>query len=710
MARRVVDQFFQTGKPKMETQIAEAQDQTRRSSPVRQAIFFLSLAVIIAAAIIRSSIATSLDSFTFDEAYHVGAGASYIQTGDFRLNPEQPPLTKIWVGAYVTLLGYEMSPFRAYTDKGDEREAVEQDAYFKNEPDILQERTRTAMFALNGMLLLFLALAVWRLFGDIMAVAATGFLAIDPTVAAHLPVMMTDLPVALASGTAVLLAVQAFRSWRALDLVLASLALGLALSAKHSAVITVAVVGVLGVGFALFFAQKHSLTNTFKRVAAVGLLFAGSAAVLWGFYGFRYYETPGTTDESFNRPMATKIEDIKSPVYRAGMNLMTTARLLPRSYLWGLADTIRAGAEGRAIPILAFGDMYYSKGPFYYFAGVIAAKVPIGSLLLVLIGAVCVLARKVPREFTPPLIGLGLLAAAFFAVLLIGSSYAGVRHALPTYALLAILASIPIFIAERERSYLFGMLSAILLTASIWSSVPVMRPWEYFNELVGGPAGAWQYFSDEGVDLGLRVEDIDRYYEARLEPNGEIPVILYFSSNVERERRGIDHVGKDPKRDAERTAGDTFEGTVFIGAPELSPKLWWDVGKTFRDHQPVARMGNVFVFKGVFDRPTAAISRSRFYRAIYTKLYVPEPDIPGGIDLLKQSAELDPAAFMVTLEMGNQYLALGDRDQALAAYRRSLEHAPVSDSISDLLREQVARLESGHPLDQIAPLRNPSVE
>lgn len=681
-----------------------------QSSFRRHVIFFAVALALIIAAIVRSAITTSLDSFTFDEAYHVGAGAAYIKTGDFRLNPEQPPLAKLWVGAYVTMLGYEMSPFRAYMDKGDEREAVERDAYFKNEPDLLQERTRTAMFALNGMLLLFLALAVWRLFGDIMAVAATGFLAIDPTVAAHLPVMMTDLPVALTSGTAVLLAVQAFRSWRAVDLVLASLALGLALSAKHSAVVTVVVVGILGLSFALFFAKDRNVPAGLKRIAAVGLLFAGSLVVLWGFYGFQFYETPGTTDETFNRPMATKIEDIKSPVYRAGMNLMTAGRLLPRSYLWGLADTIRAGAEGRAIPILAFGDMYYSKGPIYYFAGVIAAKVPIGSLLLVLMGAGLLLARKVPREFTPPMIGLGLLAAAFFAVLLIGSSYAGVRHALPIYPLLAILAAVPIFIAIHARSYFFGLLSAVLLIASLLSSVPVMRPWEYFNEFVGGPAGAWRYFSDEGVDLGLRVEDIDRYYEAHLEPNGEIPVILYFSSNVERERRGIDHVGKDPKRDSQRMAGDTFEGTVFIGAPELSPKLWWDVGKSFRGHEPVARMGNVFVFQGRFDRPTGAISRSRFFRAIYSKLYVPEPDIPGGIDLLKQSAELDPAAFMVTLEMGNQYLALGDRDQALAAYRRSLDQAPSSDSISDLLREQVTRLESGQPLDQIAPLRNPSVE
>ena len=574
----------------------------------------------------------------------------------------------------------------------------------------MQERTRTAMFALNGLLLFFFALAVRRVFGDVMAIGSTLFLAIDPTVAAHLPVMMTDLPVGLTSGTAVILAVNAFRAWKVLDLILASIALALPLSAKHSAVITVAVVGIIGVGFALFFAQNRSLAGSVKRLAAVALLFAGSLAVLWGFYGFRYYETPGTADENFNRPLATKIGDIKSPVYRGGMNLITTVHLLPRAYLWGLADTIRASAEGRAISILAFGDMYYSKGPIYYFPGVIATKLPIGSLLLVLVGVVCVIAGKVRQEFVPTVLGLTVLAAAFLAFLTIGSSYGGIRHALPIFPLLAILGAIPISIAVRERSYFFGLLSAILLIGSILSSVPVMRPWEYFNEFVGGPDGAWKYFSDEGVDLGLRLEDIDRYYEANLEPNGEIPFFMYFSSNVERDRREIDYVGKTPERDAPRVAGETIEGTIFIGAAELSPKLWWDVGKIVRGHEPVARMGNVFVFKGTFDLPTAGMSRARFYRAIYTKLYVGEPDIPGGIELLKQSAELDPTAFMVTLELGNQYLSLGNREEALAAYRRSLEYAPESDSISDLLRGQVARLESDHALDHIAPLRNPSVE
>src|SRR5688572_10281132 len=107
------------------------------------------------------------------------------------------------------------------------------------------------MFALNGVLLILLAVAARRTFGDVMALAATAFLAIDPSVAAHLPVAMTDLPVALLSTTAVLFAVQAFRSWRPLDLLFAAVALGLTLSAKHSAVITMAAIVIVGTVMAI---------------------------------------------------------------------------------------------------------------------------------------------------------------------------------------------------------------------------------------------------------------------------------------------------------------------------------------------------------------------------------------------------------------------------------------------------------------------------
>ena len=79
------------------------------------------------------------------------------------------------------------------------------------------------MFILNGTLLLILVFALHRLFGPVIALGALLYLAIDPTVAAHLPVVMTDLSVSLrAASGAVVLAIPAFRNWSIKDFALCS--------------------------------------------------------------------------------------------------------------------------------------------------------------------------------------------------------------------------------------------------------------------------------------------------------------------------------------------------------------------------------------------------------------------------------------------------------------------------------------------------------
>src|ERR1700751_243089 len=104
-------------------------------------LFFSGLLLfLIAAAIIRSAIATRLDGFTIDEAYHIAAGVSYVRHGDFRINPEHPPLFKLWVGSCIALTGFRASALRPFSDKQDERTFTEGDVYLRNDPDAVQKR------------------------------------------------------------------------------------------------------------------------------------------------------------------------------------------------------------------------------------------------------------------------------------------------------------------------------------------------------------------------------------------------------------------------------------------------------------------------------------------------------------------------------------------------------------------------------------------
>ena len=92
----------------------------------------------------RSAIATRLDGFTIDEAYHIAAGVSYVRLGDFRINPEHPPLVKLWVGTFITPTGFRARALRPFSDKPDERTFAEEDVYLHNDLDAVQKRARVA--------------------------------------------------------------------------------------------------------------------------------------------------------------------------------------------------------------------------------------------------------------------------------------------------------------------------------------------------------------------------------------------------------------------------------------------------------------------------------------------------------------------------------------------------------------------------------------
>ncbi len=70
------------------------------------------LAILIGLAVLRSAIATRLDGFTIDEPYHVVAGVSDVRTADFRLDPEHPPLMKLWAGVALSAAGFRLPAFR----------------------------------------------------------------------------------------------------------------------------------------------------------------------------------------------------------------------------------------------------------------------------------------------------------------------------------------------------------------------------------------------------------------------------------------------------------------------------------------------------------------------------------------------------------------------------------------------------------------------
>jgi tetratricopeptide (TPR) repeat protein len=657
-------------------------------------------------AVLRSAIATRTDGFTIDDAYHIAAGVSYVKTGDFRLNPEHPPLVKLWVGAALAR-DFNMPPFRPLNDKLDERNFNEAAVFLQNDPDRVQARARVSMWVLNSILLLFLALAVARTFGNAVAAGTVLFLAIDPTIAAHLPVVLTDLSVGLLAATAVLFTVRAMRTAKWLDVSLAAASLGLTLGAKHSGLIAWLTVAAGGTAVLLVPKIVHEGLNRRQVAISLTAILLGSLIVLWGLYGFRYSETPSGV-EAFNRPLTLKVADLHSPLSRGVIGLLTAGHVFPRAYVWGLADTIRAGVEGRENRIFFLGRLYPNRGPASYYSAVIGSKVPLGLFVLSLVGIALVLLRRAPQAWQLPGMALFALAVFFLTGLALGVSYAGIRHALPVLIVLSVCCGMSLAWVVSRRSARWSIFAAVALAWAAISAIPRLRPWEYYNELAGGCRNAYLRFGDEGVDMGERSADLIRYYRERLEPAGEVPYNFYPLSRSEMQRRRV-HLraggtwGEEAKYVPPPGTRDAT-GVFFVSAARMmrNPDL-----AVFAHTPATERIGNVLIYRGTFHVPW--LWQNSLTARATGILYSPNPNLDRAEAYLRQALDLNPKHFPALLQLGNVMLRRGRRVEAIEFYERARKE-PAATPVQDALTRQIDRLSRNERFDQLQEIRRASAE
>jgi hypothetical protein len=349
--------------------------------------------------------------------------------------------------------------------------------------------------------------------------------------------------------------------------------------------------------------------------------------------------------------------------------------------------------------------MYLANVPKYFFPGILAAKVPIGTLLLIISGLLLLFARRLPPDWNLPLTMLLCVILGFFAVLANGATYGGMRHALPVFVLLTIFAGFALHVAFTIRSHFYRATAALCLVAVAASALPLMRPYEYYNEFIGRQ-NAYRFFNDEGVDVEQRQKELVAYYHEHLQPTGEIPFLYYTVPPTAARARGFDWVGRVPERDAPRLANPVLTGTFFIGGWAFAKKPYWDP-TALRETTPTARFGNLFVYKGSFSLP-GLLANDRYFAAV-DKLFAPTPDLPAAENLFRQSAQLDPNAYFVFIELGNLALARNSRDEALAAYQEALRHVPANHPDRPSIEAQIHQV-SLLPPNQVPPLRDPMLE
>ncbi|KAF1711295.1 hypothetical protein CSC70_05110 [Pseudoxanthomonas kalamensis DSM 18571] len=679
----------------------------------RRVIAGLVLILLAALAVLRSWHGTRLDSFTVDEPWHIVAGTTYVRGGDRHLNPEHPPLAKLWVGAWMPA-DFRIGPEPALREKVQEREWVERTMFEDNDSERAQRRAHLAMWVLNGLLLVALGFLLWRAAGFAWAAGTLAFLALEPTLGAHLPVVMTDGLLALTFALVVVAAGILAAGWQWRWVVVFGIATGLALGAKHSAL-----AGLIGTGAVLAVSALSGVRNGGWKEAArrTGKLAAGvllGVVLLWAQYGFRFHADADGGD-AFNLAMETKIAEVTRPALRGTIDVADELQLLPRAYLWGLADTVRTGIEGRGGALhLIWGRVYEGRTPWFTWPAILAAKIPIALMALSLLGLVLLLRAPLPATARWMLAALAVASTLHFAALIVSpQAWGGVRHAIPLLAAAAVLGGGALAEAWRRRSRALQGVVAVLFVAAFAMTIREPRLWEYHNELVGGTEGGYRAFRNEGVDLGQRFGEIRAYYDREIAGSGE-PLYPDYWMMMERQWRAgrVDFRRFVEDMDDSNTAGVWNGWFVNTVADELPwPQFEWDPAEVFKDMEKVAQLGYIGIWRGRLTRPQ--MRASSLGSKVMEYLYKEDgQDFTLVAQRLEEVAAVLPHNVAAGVELGNAYLRLGDGAHAKQAYGRLLEQkkVPLDAKVEQQLRDQIASIEAGGDPTKIEAMRNPWME
>jgi 4-amino-4-deoxy-L-arabinose transferase-like glycosyltransferase len=460
------------------------------------------------------------ESQTWDEHFELASGYSYLKTGDYRINTEQPPLAKI-IQALPLLFMQASVPLN--DPSWEQRDPVRFGAKFLYHNRIPAD---TMLFAGRLMSILMtsclaLAVAVWTRwrFGAGVALFALLLLTFDPTVIAHGRYIKQDVPVTL---FAFLSCVAWGRS-----LILVGVFFGLALAAKFSAVFLLPVYALLYLVNRRQQGKRFSPLLFAKSMTAVGII--ACLIVLVVYLPHIGMLKPVFRADRQAHPNAPMLRDINKGTMVGATLAWIGARLGLQAHpaLTGFNEFVEHASQGHQSYLLG---AISGKGFWYYFPVAFAVKTPTATLLALLLSAWLAIRnlRVRLRQRTATLKNEGMMArepstnfdwyvlcipiVIYAGVSLASNVDIGIRHLLPIYPFLFIaMSSVLIRSVWKFKRPTLAALAILLIveSASIYPHYPA-----FFNTVSGGPRNGPRYLLDSNIDWGQDAKNLKAWMVA----------------------------------------------------------------------------------------------------------------------------------------------------------------------------------------------------
>jgi hypothetical protein len=546
------------------------------------ALFSLVFAALVAGTATR-------ESATFDEPIHLSAGHAALTRADFRLDLSHPPLVRLWaaipsVWYWTGTIDTAAIDRTAPSDWVGSREPYDQarllTARDVGDRGLIAGRMMVALFGIGaGWVIFFWADALFGLRTACFALAAW---TLEPNVLAHAGLVTTDMPATallLAAVSAMWRFCRVPSIWSAAAFAAAA---SLAIVAKFSGLLILPI----GAGLLLVGAARGGRPPLAWIVRLTALTAATVVLMIWTVYGFRYLpsDTPGWIFHVDGAPGAAL-----AGAARGTLAFVDDHRLLPNAFTEGLLFLQATDAT----PNNAFlSGRYSADGWWYYFPVAVLLKTPLPLLLAAAVGLAALIGRTAPAAPARDRLFVIGPPAVYAAAAMTSHLNIGVRHVLPIYPCVVILAAVGAnrLLASGHRRGALALAGLGAWTAAALAGV-YPHTLTYFNEAAGGPAGGAAYLTDSNLDWGQSMKDLARWTRQQHVPSINL---AYFGQAVP-ERYGVQATYL-PGTTSEAASRPQLPGYVAIGETVLSGVYltpeWRLFYKGFATRAPLARIAN----------------------------------------------------------------------------------------------------------------------
>lgn len=509
-------------------------------------VFGIVITLILAVLAFGSSFG---DSLTIDESPHIASGYSYVIAGDYRLNPEHPPLLKflsglsIWAGGQLTGQGiYFPDDIPAWTEKVNAQWDMGYAFIFKAGNDanfiIWWARLPTILILLLGSV--YIPYSVYyHTKSKAISLIVLILYAFSPSVIAHGRLVTTDLIATLSFILVIDFWIRYLQSPNNKNIFYLSLAIGLAFIAKFSTILLLPMMFISGFGY--IFIQYW---KTKKQILAKSLiLIRDGIIVAFGVFiviNLAYWLV--MRNMSIDTQLQLVQDSFPQENQISNITKQTLSNIIQApgmqyfgQYLLGQAMVIQRVGGGNTTFLLG---KFTNQSFIEYFPITYLLKenlIITISLISIILASIVIIIKNIKSRVKIKSqnilkywyeITIAIMIILYWVISIRGNLNLGIRHILPAVALTYILIAIGIvriLIPLQFSRIILNIFLGIYIVAGILSYPNYIS---YLNILAGQNQG-YQIFTDSNLDWG---QDLKRLNNWTKQKNIDTLYIDYFGT------------------------------------------------------------------------------------------------------------------------------------------------------------------------------------